>query len=191
MVTMVPSSWIFAENPNFCDFLMFVESWKKPQVVGQDITALPPELRHLELEIYSQPCFVGRAEQVTPNTTSVFFFKIGQVKTHGNTSRNGKPIFDLKVGIFCFCQIFQGSTSWHEMVHRRFPWNLPLKFLQGKLLQEVDARRGPTSTPKATYMWDDLGWVPHEAILATESTDASQLLGSDCRYSPIGFYFLF
>jgi len=33
------------------------------KVVGQDITALPPELRHLELEIYSQPCFVGRAEQ--------------------------------------------------------------------------------------------------------------------------------
>lgn len=33
------------------------------KVVGQDVTAMPPELRHLELEVYSEPCFVGRAEQ--------------------------------------------------------------------------------------------------------------------------------
>ena len=33
------------------------------QVVGQDVTAMPPELRHLELEVYSEPSFVGRAEQ--------------------------------------------------------------------------------------------------------------------------------
>eukprot|EP00438_Fugacium_kawagutii_P010575 Skav233128 [mRNA] locus=scaffold792:128476:130010:+ [translate_table: standard] len=33
------------------------------KVVGQDVTAMPVELRHLEVEIYSEPCFVGRAEQ--------------------------------------------------------------------------------------------------------------------------------
>lgn len=35
------------------------------KVVGQDVTAMPPELRHLELEVYSEPCFVGRAEQAS------------------------------------------------------------------------------------------------------------------------------
>ena len=139
----------------------------KPQVVGQDITALPPELRHLELEIYSQPCFVGRAEQVTPR---VFFFsRLVSSNINETPAWMVKSYLILKFESFFCCQTLPGSTSWHEMVYRRFVWNLHLKFLQGKLLQEVDARRGPTDETD-TY------------TQSMESTDPLELIGRDCLY---------
>ncbi|CAK9010820.1 unnamed protein product [Durusdinium trenchii] len=35
------------------------------KVVGQDVSSLPPELRHLDVEVYDEPCFIGRAEQAS------------------------------------------------------------------------------------------------------------------------------
>ena len=77
--------------------------------------------------------------------------------------KSASQVFARQTSSRSWCQTRTHGWNWHTQSYRFSYW-IP-------------------------YMWDDLGWVPHEAILAMESMDPSQLVERDCLYILYILYF--